>query len=305
MNTFVQLSKQNGWDTAFEHLHRRDREWLYSPVKEGHNELFRTCCILRTLGIDDAKDAAMIVAARWSTYNRMPEPREFEDAWTASEGAVQDEEGVEYVKRPRVHRDEDLIRRVLATSPVNVEVVKKASPIPYDTLVQSSSRKFILSLFPRNSLICLGATASRACVSHLEVAAGKAATHPLIVPSPMTSTRGTNKRGNLTPRCLDNTGPRMYAVTEFDHGVMDDQSKLIVSLNDEFPGKLKMILWSGSKSLHAWWRINGDEALADDLFDRAISLGADPATRVKCQFVRTPNATRDTGNVQQVIFYDK
>lgn len=277
---------------------------MYSPVKEGHNELFRTVCIIRSLGVEDIDTAAQMVAARWVSYERMPEPREIEDAWEASEDAYLEEHEGQWTRRPKPTRDERAIETILRISNVTIDKVVAASPLRQATLDTMTSGQFVKMLFPKNALLCVGRHQAHAWTGHIDSIVRRAGSFQLIVPNPMSSTKGQTKRGKWSQRCIENTGPRLYAVTEFDWGSLNQQAALISQVNNLFPGKLKMILHSGGKSLHAWWRVEGDATLADQIFDQAIQYGADPATRTVCQYVRMPQASRDNGNTQQVIFFD-
>jgi hypothetical protein len=66
---------------------------------------------------------------------------------------------------------------------------------------------------------------------------------------------------------------------------------------------LVLAVHSGGKSLHGWFFVAGqpDEKI-ERFFRYAVSLGADPATWTKSQFVRMPDGTRDNGIRQTVYF---
>ncbi len=108
----------------------------------------------------------------------------------------------------------------------------------------------------------------------------------------------------------DNTGPRRYLVIEFDDPhkrpfseTADEQAALVMRLAESLP--LVMALHSGSKSLHAWFFVQGKSD--DDLmpFMRlAVSLGADHSTWSKTQFVRMPNSAHSNGNPQAVWYFN-
>src|SRR5262245_2661328 len=56
---------------------------------------------------------------------------------------------------------------------------------------------------------------------------------------------------------------------------------------------------SGGKSLHGWFDVHGeDEKKIKWFFRYAVSLGADPATWTRSQFVRMPGGRRDNGKAQ-------
>jgi len=68
-------------------------------------------------------------------------------------------------------------------------------------------------------------------------------------------------------------------------------------------GPLVLVVHSGNKSLHGWFSCRGqsDERQAK-FFRYAASLGADPRTWSKSQFVRMPDGTRDNGTLQRVYY---
>jgi len=142
-------------------------------------------------------------------------------------------------------------------------------------------------LFPGDPLLCLGARKDRFRTAAREEWRGKEHLHELIVPSPMSALTGTNKNGKSSKRCLDNTGPRRFLVFEFDSGTQDEQAAIILHLAAKMP--LVMVLFSGGKSLHAWFLCEGlDDGILRPFMDYAVRLGADRATWSRCQMVRFP-----------------
>ena len=138
--------------------------------------------------------------------------------------------------------------------------------------------------------------------------------YPLIVPNPMSALRGVNKEGDPSVRCLDNTGPRVYLICEFDlpvdpgepettdtafvrwallagKTVPDISAALIGYLAQAMP--LVAVVDSGRRSLHGWFYV-GDCVEADvrRFMRLAVSLGADQHTYTRCQFVRMPGGVR-------------
>tara|TARA_Y100000593_G_scaffold36255_1_gene70619 strand:- start:878 stop:1792 length:915 start_codon:yes stop_codon:yes gene_type:complete len=124
-----------------------------------------------------------------------------------------------------------------------------------------------------------------------------------IVPSPMSALTGFTQEGRLSKRCLQNVGPRAYAVIEFDQGNRDRQAGCLKLLAEAFP--LAMVVWSGSKSLHGWFNVQGaEESDVLRFYDIANVLGADMATKTPSQLARCPWGIRDNGNVQEVLYLD-
>ena len=167
----------------------------------------------------------------------------------------------------------------------------------------TDAERYVDELFPGNPLLCLAYDSSHFDTAPRETFRSAVAEHSLIVPSPMTSVWGIRKKdGARSMHTLDNTGPRRFLVTEFDKGEFDDQAAIIGHLSDYAP--LVMVLWSGSKSIHAWWSCGGaDEAQQLGFFRYAVSLGADPATWSRCQFVRLPQGWRQDKGVRQFVYY--
>jgi hypothetical protein len=66
-----------------------------------------------------------------------------------------------------------------------------------------------------------------------------------------------------------------------------------------------MTVQSGNKSLHGWfYAVAQAEEKLMKFMRYAVSLGADPATWTKSQFVRLPDGMRDNGNRQSVIYFN-
>jgi hypothetical protein len=125
----------------------------------------------------------------------------------------------------------------------------------------------------------------------------------LIVPSPMSALTGARKSdGKQSPHTLDNTGPRRFLVIEFDHGTADEQAALHWHLREFAP--LVLVVSSGGKSQHGWFNCEG---IAEDVTRRfmryAASLGADPATWTRSQFVRVPQGWRADKQARQDVAY--
>lgn len=129
----------------------------------------------------------------------------------------------------------------------------------------------------------------------------------LVVPSPMTGPSGRRQDGQVSHRCYENTGARRWLVIEFDSGAIDEQAALHWHLRASAATAgwppLRLVVHSGGKSLHGWYgpilipsksgELDSDEESARELMGYAITLGADPATWVRCQLVRLPGGCRE------------
>ena len=172
------------------------------------------------------------------------------------------------------------------------------------TVDSTPAEYFIDELFPGNPLICCGKSMREFTTAPRESFRGKLADLALIVPSPMSALTGKRKAdGRESAHTLENTGPRHYQITEFDSGTADEQARIIRHLRGYAP--LAVVVSSGGKSLHAWWDCRDvAETIVAKFFRYAVSLGADPATWTRSQFVRLPQGWReDRARRQDVYFF--
>jgi len=156
-------------------------------------------------------------------------------------------------------------------------------------------------LFPGNPLLCCGKSSAIFDTRPRGAWRGALAKLALVVPSPMTAVEGVTKAGKPSRHTLNNTGPRRFLICEFDTGTADDHAALLLHLAEYAP--LVCVVHSGGKSLHGWFCVHGlPDAKVEKFFRYAVSLGADPATWSRSQFVRMPGGTRDNGKRQAVYF---
>ena len=84
-------------------------------------------------------------------------------------------------------------------------------------------------------------------------------------------------------------------------GGTDDHAAILIHLAEYAP--LVCAVHSGGKSLHGWFFVASQpEDKIVRFFRYAVSLGADPATWTRSQFVRMPDGTRNNGARQTVFF---
>ena len=119
----------------------------------------------------------------------------------------------------------------------------------------------------------------------------------------MTNKIGTTQNGKKSTHSLDNTGPRHYLVIEFDEGSLNQHAAVLYELAQKAP--LCLAVSSGGKSLHGWFDVKQSSTELQHAFmRRAVSLGADPATWTRCQFVRMPDGLRNNGNRQTIVYFN-
>jgi hypothetical protein len=103
-------------------------------------------------------------------------------------------------------------------------------------------------------------------------------------------------------RNKDTIGPRKYIVYESDNLDLDTQAAVIKRLSSELP--LQVVVHSGNKSIHAWFRTEGrneDELIT---FKRlAIWMGACTGPLLRTQLVRTPAAINSKTGKKQTVLY--
>jgi hypothetical protein len=119
----------------------------------------------------------------------------------------------------------------------------------------------------------------------------------------MTARKGVTQDGKPSNRSLLNTGSRRFLIVEQDQGTTDEQAAVLLHLASHWP--LALVCHSGGKSLHGWFYCHRQPENRIERFMRyAVSIGADPATWLRCQFVRMPEGIREDGARQQIYFFN-
>ena len=178
----------------------------------------------------------------------------------------------------------------------------EASPVRIEDSAAHAER-VIDALFSGNPLLCCGKSNHEFDTRPREDWRGELPQLALIVPSPMSAVEGVTKQGKPSRHTLSNTGPRRFLVDEFDTGTADDHAALLLHLGTI--GPLVLAVHSGNKSLHGWSYCAGQPQDKLLRFMRyAVSLGADPATWTRSQFVRMPDGTRESGTRQTVFYFN-
>jgi hypothetical protein len=197
-------------------------------------------------------------------------------------------------------------RAIIEAEGITLADIWHASPISC-TRDSTDAEFFADELFPGNPLLCVGMDMRTFSTAPRESFRGKLSGMSLIVPSPMSALLGKKKNPKpgedpLSAHSLDNTGPRRYLVTEFDSGTQDEQAAIIWHLRQFAP--LRLVLWSGGKSIHSWWDCEGiAESITGRFFRYAVSLGADSKIWTRSQFVRLPQGWRDDKQQRQEVYF--
>ena len=212
--------------------------------------------------------------------------------------------GEPYVNASSVPKfDPERRAAVIAHYPRAYRQIAASTPLIF-TGAAAETEFVIDRLFPGNPLICCAKEQHSSITrSREEWRDTKLSTLQYIVPSPMCARTGINQKHEVSSRCLDNTGPRRFAVIEQDSGTANDQAAILLDLANAF--SLVMVVFSGKSSLHGWFCVEGEnENLIEKFYDRACRHGADNATRSRCQLVRVPGGTRQNGVRQPIIYFD-
>jgi hypothetical protein len=189
-------------------------------------------------------------------------------------------------------------RRGALSNNIGIEELQRMSPLKL-----TRAHQVLPILFPDNPLIWAARSVQpeRGDTLPLRQWLPFAWMQQFIVPNPMIS-RCIPHNGK-SKRCLTNTGPRVYLVIESDNGTADEQAAILWHLA-RF-ARLVLAVHSASKSVHGWFHVaerSEDENRA--FMEYAVSLGADPATFVKCQPVRMPGGHRPGKGEQEILFFN-
>jgi hypothetical protein len=212
------------------------------------------------------------------------------------------------------------LQELIERSPVRLPDMPDIQPGTTDTIINR--------LFPGDPLLCLGVN-NYSTETYRLSRTKNLHRFRLIVPSPMCKPVGITQDGEESGRCLDNTGPRQHLVTEFDFKEFDDQQRptkyapliadwreagmtvqdacAAIILEMLLHGPLTMVVYSGGKSLHAWWWCLGESGEPGTKLHKfmcgAAERGSDTATFTRSQFVRMPGAIRLNNGVKQSVHY--
>lgn len=181
--------------------------------------------------------------------------------------------------------------------------LRDSSALTEADAAQAEPWYYLAAMIGQGAMVCIGQGVAKFTTLPLESVRTQLHLWEFIVPNAMSALAGKRKSdGELSAHTLDNTGPRQNIVVEFDDGATaDEQAARHIWLSEY--RKLRMVVFSGSKSLHGWYEAK-DEADDRKFMEEAVRLGGDPKTWLKSQFVRLPNGQREDGTIQRVEFFD-
>jgi hypothetical protein len=192
----------------------------------------------------------------------------------------------------------------------------KSSPVPVSSEEPSSEEplqtpQWLDYLFAGDDLLCIGACRYDTAVKPLAAWRGQLEHARFIVPNVFQST--------LMGRCNDNVClPRRYVLTEmditperwvwrmalksYDADPINVQAGILNHLRSLKILRLASVVWSGNKSMHAYWYANQDEEVNLTFMKEAVCLGADYHGWTACQFARIPNPGKPY--FQEILYLD-
>jgi len=163
-------------------------------------------------------------------------------------------------------------------------------------------------LYHETDWICVGRDAKRFATVTAAEAVTKAEQFSFIVPNPMRSKTGKTRAGTDSFRSADNActeAGRKYAVIEFDTNDSPDEQIGALSSLHSTRTPLFMAVWSGNKSIHAWYDLQSLTKQQKRVFYIfARYLGADNALWGTSWFVRMPGGVRETGETQDILYFE-
>jgi hypothetical protein len=282
-------------DAIADALSRRAKKLLKKPcpaVGEGvHKWIFYAAATLAEAGLTDEQAEPIIeeLCSRDSKHN------EITDALKAARGERSS-------STPRwAGVNPATIAEAAKNGPTLSELIDR-SPEKIQFGEESQTEKYIDALFPGNPFLCIGSTKDCFHTARLSTLRVALPLHrqALIVPSPMTSKTGVTQKGEVSEHTLSNTGERRFLVCEFDKGGLDQHAAILRHLALYAP--MVLVVFSGSKSLHGWFDVQAEEEKkVEKFFNYAASLGADPATWLRSQFVRMPDGKRNDNKVSDAL----
>ena len=205
---------------------------------------------------------------------------------------------------PRWRKNDPILSAAAQENKFTVQQLIDSSPWDQDVETEQA----IDTLFPGDPLLTCGFSEYKFDTRLRSEWRGIMHSMEFIVPSPAIARTGKTKEGKESAHCLEIMGPRRYVVIEFDDLTWSQQSSTIKYLADRYGG-LVMVVFSGHRSLHAWFRSAGSEDQDYIFMSHAVACGACIGPWLKCQFVRMPGARPaganpfDSAKLQPVLYF--
>jgi len=254
-----------------------------------HLSIMNAVGIMKSMNIPMEKANDILHDASEHVSRRGLQPGEIEKAIDYCYNAIT--QGKRYVKaKPEI--DHDMIERYAEVGNID-ELRADSKPI------SKEPHELLLNLYDGQDIVYVGMEVFKGNAQSV-TSLGWEMLHDMqyICPNPLKKAEDG--------RVMTNIKERRFVVFESDidllAGNWDGQAGVIEKLRSIL--RLSMIVWSGNKSLHAWFDCRGHAESQIHRFENmAIRLGADAQSLRMTQLVRFPWGKRDNGKVQKVIFY--
>lgn len=197
-----------------------------------------------------------------------------------------------------------LIRRAIELTPWALEDMWEDSPL---NLHECAPAEILTLLYEPTDLVCCGSVNQFMTLTVSDWLNGDHWMGDQVVPNPSRLKLGVtlSNKSRLSAHSRDATGERRYIVVESDDEELsfDEKASVLKYLSDRVGGDLKMVVHTGGKSLHGWYKADPDEFINWKFMELACLLGADPRMWLPEQLARLPNAVRIKNQKLQKTFY--
>lgn len=286
--------------------------WFYKVARKALEEF---------PGVEEDEVVEAIHAAA-DTFRRPPGYREIERTVSATFN------GEEMPRMKPFHFDPLLVQRVQMTRVC--DLVASSPVVPPGT-----AEEVLRALYAPEDLICSGWHYWKHDARLRDAALPHAERLGFLVPSPMIGEAALTKEKKSSARCRANALGGKYLVVEGDFELESESNKPAdASRREWFTGLLAqgwtskdicasmllylrkrrpliMVVDTGGKSLHGWFKATPGTGLDDPFMEFAVALGADSKMRFPEQYARMPWGTRREKEApyrilgrQPVIYFD-
>ena len=197
-----------------------------------------------------------------------------------------------------------LISRSVKSTPWTLEDMWEESPLRLD---EFNPAQILSLLYEPTELVCCGSVNQFMTLTVSDWLNGDHWMGDQVVPNPSRLKLGVTLSNNdrLSAHSRDATGKRRYIVIESDDETLsfDEKAAVLKYLSEKAGGALKMVVHTGGKSLHGWYKAAPDEFINWKFMELACLLGADPRMWLPEQLARLPNAVRIKNQKLQKTFY--
>jgi len=167
-----------------------------------------------------------------------------------------------------------------------------------------NTQEIIQHLFEPDQLMCVGWSKYSFTTAPARDLIENAHTAEFIVANPMvaeTADNGSKRCKQIASKPED----RRFAVIEFDTGETKQEQAAVLSSLHGSRNPLVMAVWSGGKSIHAWFNVSNLSTYEKLYFYRfAVYLGADDTLFDMSKLVRMPGGKRNNGQHQGIIYWE-